>query len=225
MSTNPNVDDLDIMAAIAPKSDQLNADDLIPGPITVTIERIRKGKSPEQPWDVHISGGHKPWRPCKGMRRVMVELWGKDPSAWIGRTLRLYREPTAAYGGQEVGGIRINGMSDIPRDFTASVTVSRAKKVPMRVEKLAPKRQPTPTTDADPFPKFADALRAKYSLDPADVCAYIVGTGAPDPHTMPADHLRALFADLAPGTERRQDFDRWMAPADDDAMDGEGGGE
>jgi hypothetical protein len=221
MSTNPSVDDLDIRAAIIPKSDQINADDLITGPITVTVEKVKRGKTPEQPWDVHVSG-HKPWRPCKGMRRVIVELWGEDPRAWIGRTLRLYREPSVTWASEEVGGIRISGMSDIRSSCTVMVTVRRGAKVPMRVEKLTPQRQPTPTTDADPFPKFADALRTKYGINADDVCAYIVGTGAPDPRTMPADHLRALFTDLAPGTERRQDFDRWMAPADD-AMDGEGG--
>lgn len=222
MSTNPNVDDLDVRAAIVPKSDQINADDLITGPITVQVEKVKRGKTPEQPWDIHVSG-HKPWRPCKGMRRVIVELWGEDPRAWIGRTLRLYREPSVTWASEEVGGIRISGMSDIRSSCTVMVTVRRGAKVPMRVEKLAPKRaaQPTPDTNATAYDKFADALRTKYGINADDVCAYIVSTGAPDPHTMPADHLRALFADMAPGTERRQDFDRWMEPAED-AMDGGG---
>jgi hypothetical protein len=101
------------------------------------------------------------------------------------------------------------------------VTVRRGAKVPMRVEKLTPSRpsQPPPDTNADPFPKFADALRAKYGISADDVCAYMAAGNGPDPRTLTADHLRALFADLAPGTERRQDFDRWMGPADNTTND------
>jgi hypothetical protein len=56
---------------IVPKSDQLNADDLITGPITVTVEAVKRSPSPEQPIDIYITG-HRPFRPCKSMRRVLI---------------------------------------------------------------------------------------------------------------------------------------------------------
>ncbi|EGR8727539.1 hypothetical protein I8C78_002919, partial [Listeria monocytogenes] len=43
--------DVDLIAAAAPRSDQINADDLIAGPQIVTITEVRKGNS-EQPVEI-----------------------------------------------------------------------------------------------------------------------------------------------------------------------------
>jgi hypothetical protein len=70
---------LDMTQFTAPKSDQLNADDLIGGPRTITVSRVRASEStPEQPVEIHIEGSDKPYKPCKSMRRVMITLWGID---------------------------------------------------------------------------------------------------------------------------------------------------
>lgn len=215
MST-PHVDDIDIRAAIAPKSDQINADDLIAGPITATVEKVKRGKSQEQPWDIHITG-YKPWRPCKGMRRVLVELWGEDPAAWIGRSLRLYRAPEVTWASEAVGGIRISGMSDLKASCTVSVTVSRGKKVPMRVEKLTPQRATTTPPVADPLPGFRDAL-SKAGLDADAVCAFLADEGI----DLTADRaaLGALYKRLQPGGDLRARFDTAVdAEASPDAGD------
>ena len=62
---------------IVPKSDQLNADDLITGPVTVQITSIKRGNQ-EQPISIGISGGFQPYKPCKSMRRVMSAFSWSD---------------------------------------------------------------------------------------------------------------------------------------------------
>ena len=127
---------LDVSDTITPKSNQLNADDLIAGPITVSITKVARS-SEEQPIAVHISGGHKPYMPCKTMRRIMVQLWGSNGLEWVGKSLTLYRDAAVKFGSDEVGGIRISAMSDIPKAQLLSVTATRGRKVPHRITVLA----------------------------------------------------------------------------------------
>ena len=53
----------DITPFIQAKSDQLNADDLIGGPITARITNVRVTGGDQQPVTVELDGGHKPWKP------------------------------------------------------------------------------------------------------------------------------------------------------------------
>lgn len=112
---------------IIPKSDQLNADDLITGPITVTVEAVKRSNSPEQPIDICITG-HRPFRPCKSMRRVLISVWGDKGSEWVGKSMTLYRDPAVKYGGVEVGGIRISHVSGIDEEIKLALTTTRAKR-------------------------------------------------------------------------------------------------
>lgn len=112
---------------IVPKSDQLNADDLIIGPITVKVECVKRSSSPEQPIDIHLVG-HRPFRPCKSMRRVLISVWGDKGTEWIGQSMTLYRDPTVKYGGVEVGGIRISHVSGIKEEINLVLTTTRAKR-------------------------------------------------------------------------------------------------
>ena len=132
---------------IAPKSDQLNADDLITGPMTVTVKGWKRGNEQTQPIDVQLAEC-KPYRPCKSMRRVLVSMWGADPNAWIGRKMTLFCEPSVMFGGIKVGGIRISHMTDISeRGADLQLTATRGKRAPFRVELLktstAPRKAPT----------------------------------------------------------------------------------
>nr|MBX2835055.1 hypothetical protein [Micavibrio sp.] len=69
----------DISHTIVPKSMQLNADDLISEPKTITITQVRVKDNPDQPVAISYQGDNgKPYYPCKSMRRVMVRAWGKD---------------------------------------------------------------------------------------------------------------------------------------------------
>ena len=119
---------------IKPKSDQLNADDLLTGPITVQVVKVERGNA-EQPVTIQIEG-RQPYKPCKSMRRVLVQAWSEFPDKWIGRTMTLYCDPSVMFGGVRVGGIRISHMSDIDRDREFSLTQTRGKKALHRVQRL-----------------------------------------------------------------------------------------
>lgn len=130
--------DLDIAATTVPRSDQQNFDDYVAGPKTVTISEVKKG-SAEQPVEVHlVEFPGRPYKPAKSMRRVLVAAWGSDASAYAGRRLTLYGDPTVKFGGQEVGGIRISHLSHITDPLEVKLTVTRGKRAPFVVQPLDP---------------------------------------------------------------------------------------
>jgi hypothetical protein len=133
---------MDLTQSIVPKSDQLNSDDLISGPVTVTITEVRAGNA-EQPVEVHLAEFHgRPYKPSKSMRRVMVQAWGAESSTYTGHRLTLFRNPEIKFGGATVGGIEISHMSDLPKRLTVSLMVTRGKRKPFTVEPL-PAAAPT----------------------------------------------------------------------------------
>lgn len=119
--------DMSLRDTIAPKSDQLNADDLMIGPITVTITGVSRGNS-EQPVSIAITGGYQPYKPCKSMRRVMIALWGDNGHDWVGKSMTLYGDPDVKFGGVKVGGIRISHMSGINGKQSLMLTTTRSKR-------------------------------------------------------------------------------------------------
>lgn len=140
---------MDMSAFVAPKSDQLNADDLIAGPRTVTITGVRGSGNSEQPVDVHFEGDDgKPFKPCKSMRRVMIAAWGADASQYAGRSMTLYRDPKVKFGGMEVGGIRISHMTHLERELVMALTVTQKKREPYKVKPLVMKAKAEPAPDA-----------------------------------------------------------------------------
>jgi hypothetical protein len=138
---------MDLTESIAPKSDQLNAEDLLTGPRTFTVEKVTAG-STEQPVDVHlVEFPGRPFKPSKTVRRIMVAAWGKDSAAYAGRRLTLYRDPTVRFGGQDVGGIRVSHMSHIDKRLTLALTTTRGKRAPFVVDPLPD--EPAAPTEAD----------------------------------------------------------------------------
>lgn len=126
----------DMSAVIIPKSDQLNSDDLIAGPITITITEVTI-KAGEQPVAISYEGDNgKPYKPCKGMCRVMVNAWGADSKQYVGRSMTLFREPTVKWGGLEVGGIQISHLTDIKAPLTMALTATRGSRKPFTVRPL-----------------------------------------------------------------------------------------
>lgn len=126
----------DMRPTIVAKSEQLNSDDLLGGPITIKITGVVV-KLDEQPVALSYEGDNgKPWKPGKSMRRVLVHVWGHDSNNYIGRSLTLYRDEKVQFGGLAVGGIRISHMSDIPKEMTMALTISRANKRPFVVRPL-----------------------------------------------------------------------------------------
>jgi hypothetical protein len=128
---------MDITDTIIPKSDQLNADDLIAGPRVIRIAEIKRKSEPQQPLAIHFDGDNgKPWKPCLSMRRALVHVWGSDATKWIGRTVKLALDKEVVYGGKKVGGIRIREMSDIPEPLTFMLTDKRGSRSPYTVHPL-----------------------------------------------------------------------------------------
>ena len=148
---------MDLTQTIAPRSDQLNADDLISGPVTVTVERVSAG-SAEQPVDIHlVEFPKRAYRPSKSMRRILVAIWGKDGDAYTGRRLTLYRDPEVKFGSDKVGGIKISHASHIEKRQTVALTTTRGKRAPHSVDPLpdiAP--APSPTLSADDIAASTD---------------------------------------------------------------------
>ena len=128
---------MDLSHTIVPKSDQLNADDLIAGNITITVTDIKASDSPDQPVTINYENDNgRPYKPCKSMRRVLIQAWGANGKQWIGKSMTLYHDPDVKFGGQAVGGIRISHLSDIDRDMNFMLTVIRARRAAYSVKKL-----------------------------------------------------------------------------------------
>lgn len=134
---------MDVSTTITPRSDQLNSDHLIGGPQTVTIVEDRPGTA-EQPVELVLAeyGPKQPYKPGLSMRRVLVALWGKDSTAYVGRRLTLYRDESIQFGGQPAPGIRISHASDIDKAIVIRLTATRGQRKPFKVEPLkdAPQR-------------------------------------------------------------------------------------
>lgn len=127
---------MDISKTIEPRSDQLNADDLVAGPITVKIINVTKG-TPEQPVNIHLEGyDGRPFKPSLSMRRVLVAAWGTDAAAYIGRAMTLYRDSEVMFGKEKVGGIRISHLSNIAKAVELPLTISRGKRATYRVNPM-----------------------------------------------------------------------------------------
>lgn len=130
----------DLRPTIIPKSDQLNAEQLLGGPMTVTVTEVRIGSGEEQPVVVHYDGEEgRPFKPCKTMRKVLIHAWGADGRQWPGRSMTLYNDPAVKFGGEDVGGIRISHMTDIERDIKVSLTSTRGKKAKYEIKRLVAK--------------------------------------------------------------------------------------
>lgn len=147
---------VDMTGTILAKSDQLNSDDLMGRSITITITKVGL-LAGDQPVAISYDGDQgKPWKPSKGMRRVLVHNWGSDGNRYIGRSLTLFRDEKVAFGGLAVGGIRISHMSDIDGPVTMSLTASRASKKPFTVQPLGEVKK---TIEASPEQKKAAAKK------------------------------------------------------------------
>jgi len=174
---------MDLTPTLAPKSNQINADDLIAGPRTITITRVTAGNA-EQPVAVYFDGDNgKPWYPCKSMRRVLVAAWGADASQYIGRRVTLCRDPEVMYGGIKVGGIRISHLSDLDGPLSIALTITRQKRAPYRV-------QPLPAAPAAVAPAAPTATEDHA----AAAHAAAIASG------LTADGLAALVQELSQGS-------------------------
>lgn len=141
---------------IAPKSDQLNADDLLSGSITIRVTKVSGSSEPQQPISIHYEGDNgKPYKPCKSMRRVLVKAWGADGNQYAGRSMTLYLDPTVTFGGIAVGGIRISRLSDIKGTMEMALTASKTVRKIYKVQELVIKA-PVSNIDISDLTKRAE---------------------------------------------------------------------
>jgi hypothetical protein len=143
-----------LQEALAPRSDQLNADDLLAGPRTIRISGARfvTGDRGSKKIIINFDGdGGKPWHPCKTMGRAMVLVWGivDDPdedkvsAQFVGKSVTLFRDPTVDFGNDKgIGGIRISHMSHIDGPKSIKLTVSQGKRGQFVFKPLAAEVKP-----------------------------------------------------------------------------------
>jgi hypothetical protein len=128
---------LDVSSTILSKSDQLNASDLIGNEMILAVSGVNLVNSDDQPMVINYESDEgRPYKPCKSMRRVLVGLWGKDASQWIGRSIGVYNEPSVKWAGKQEGGIRIKSMSHIDNDKSVTTSESKHKKITYLISKL-----------------------------------------------------------------------------------------
>ncbi len=151
---------MDLTESIAPRSDQVNADDLSTGPITYTIREVRAGAA-ESPFDFMLVETDRAYRPSKTMRRLIVAAWGSEAKEYAGRRLTLYREPSIKFGGAVVGGIRISHMSNISKRIEEKFQTTRGKRETFIVDPLpdAPPVPSEPTAEEVAACSDVDALK------------------------------------------------------------------
>ena len=144
----------DITEAMKAKSDQLNAMDIMGSPLVIRVRYVDYNPNREQPVWIYFDGDNgKPWRPSKGMIRIIGGAWGKMTEDWIGKYAKLFFEPSVTWAGKEVGGIWVKELSDIPeKGLNFSLALSRTKRIPFPVKCLK--------VDATDYPadKFEKAL-------------------------------------------------------------------
>lgn len=146
----------DVTQALQAKSDQLNAVDIMGGDLVIRIREVKVQQTQDQPVWVYFDGDNdRPWKPSKGMLRILAGAWGTESAQWVGKHAQLYFEPSVTWAGKEVGGIRIRALSDIDaRGLSFTLTINRQKREPYHVPLLEV------ATHEYPADKFNDALPA-----------------------------------------------------------------
>lgn len=181
---------MDLTDSIAPKSDQLDAVDLVSGPRTFTIERVSKG-NPDQPFNFHLAEFPRVWRPGKSMRRVIVSAWGPNSENYTGKRVTLYCDPSVQFGGEAVGGTRISHMSGIDKPLKVPLLVKRGKSAMFTVQPL-PDAAPAASAPSIPNDVVANTAKAAAEGSIDQYIAWLAENNAPD-------HIIEYVSERKPG--------------------------
>jgi hypothetical protein len=175
----------DISETLAPKSDQLDAVDLLGKPPRVfTITKVTRGNA-EQPVDIHLAEFPRVWRPGKSMRRVLAACWGADAEKWTGRRVELFCDEAVMFGGELVGGTRISRLSHISDPRSVPIIIKKGRSGGYKVAPL-PDDAPaaSPKLDDETERAIAD-LRAEWTVASperrAAIEANVAALSAPEP--------------------------------------------
>lgn len=130
----------DMLKAIEPKSDQINAEDMLDRDMTITITGVQVRPGTEQPVSMKFEGSEKVFRPCKTVSRIIVAAWGADTANYIGRSMTLYRDPAVKWAGMAVGGIRVKAISHIDAPLKLALAESKQNR---KITVVQPLKLPT----------------------------------------------------------------------------------
>lgn len=149
---------MDLSKALAPKTDQIDATDLIGNPPQVfTIKSVSENGSEladQQPVNIRLEETNLFYRPSKGMLRVLADNWGKDVQKWVGRRLELYGDPNVYFGKEKRGGTRISRLSHIAGKKSTLINPRGGRGAYWEV---------TPLPDAPATDPRIDALKAEWA--------------------------------------------------------------
>lgn len=126
----------DMSSTIIAKSDQINAADLVGISRTVTVREVKIKPGDDQPVSILIEGDNKAFRPCKGVRRLLVRVWGADANKYVGQSMTLFCDPKVTWAGKEEGGIRVSHMTGLSEDIVENMRISRAATKPYKIRPL-----------------------------------------------------------------------------------------
>lgn len=170
---------MNISHAIIAKSDQLNASDLVGGPQTVTISEVREGNS-DQPVQIHLlEWPGRPFKPSKTVLRIFAHAWGEETDEWPpGARMTVFRDPSAKWAGEEVGGIRVSHLSHIPGPFKLALRESQKKSnlhviQPLPDAPTPPKPDPNLLDTSSPLAKQMYAAIKASDIPQAEVMVWI----------------------------------------------------
>jgi len=125
----------DITPTLAAKSDQLNAADLMGGPMTFKVMDVKVGNG-DQPVTIKTGNGSQPYKPCKSMRRLLAQIWGPSSQDWIGHSMTVFCDSHVIWAGQAVGGIRVSHVTGLDRSCEIPLRASKTKVVTYTVQPL-----------------------------------------------------------------------------------------
>lgn len=158
---------MDISDTLIPKSDQLDAVDLISsGPRTFTMTEVTKGNA-EQPVQIKLAEFPRVWRPGKSMRRVLAYCYGTETNAWVNKRVTLYCDESVRFGSEAVGGTRISHLSHIDGVKKVPLIVKKGQSATYTVQPLvedAPKQQ-APKLDDETERAIADLTAEWHTAD------------------------------------------------------------
>lgn len=200
---------MDLTDSIAPKSDQLNAEDLLTGPRTFTVEKVSAG-SAEQPVNIHLAElPGRPYRPSKTMRRVMVSAWGKETNVYAGRRLTLYRDPEVTFGKDKVGGIKISHLSHLDKRLALMLTATRGKRALHTVEPLIEAPAPMSREQGAALHEAFNKAKITDKGQRLAYCTNLIGRALASAGDLTSADADRVIAALASDAEPSQQTDPW----------------
>lgn len=109
------------------------------------------------------------------MRRLLAAMWGPEADVYIGRRVRLYRDPDVRFGNDKTGGTRISHASHLDKRLTVSLPTSKGKFGAFTVEPLTEPlpAKPKAAESAEPTPDVTsitdrDVLTRMWKAAPRD---------------------------------------------------------